>query len=263
MIDVSVFIGNFPFRRLAVTTPGELREMLKSEKIDCVLVSSIEGIFYEEPQIANEELFAQLADKFIMPVAVLNPTLANWQRSLLRCREQYQIRAVKLHPNYHHYNLTDVAARNMIKAVGEAGLPVIVQLRIQDIRSHHPLMQIPDVRVTDVIEVAEVLPEVHIVLGGIKWAEATSQAAKIKPLPNLWLDISHIETVDALRRLIDVYGTERILFGTHTPFFYVRSAIIKLNESQLSAEERERITRRNAEKLLGLNRGDRYHNDRS
>jgi len=150
----------------------------------------------------------------------------------------------------------------VIKAVGEAGLFVIVQLRIQDMRSHHPLMQVPDVRVTDIIEVAGALPQVNIVLGGIKWAEATSQATNIKALPNLWLDISHIETVDALRRLIDVYGTERILFGTHAPFFYVRSAIIKLNEAQLSAEERDRITRRNAEKLLNLNR-EIYHNDGS
>ena len=254
MIDISVFTGNFPFRRLAVTKPDELQDMLKSENIDCAFVSPIEGVFYEEPQIANEELFTQLRDtSMFVCVAVLNPTLANWQKSLNRCCEQYRISAVKLHPNYHCYNLTDIAARNLIKATGEAGLPVIVQLRIQDTRSHHPLMQVPDVSVTDVIEVAKALPEVKIVLGGIKWTEATAQAANIKALPNVWFDISHIEIVDGLRRLMDVYGTERILFGTHAPFFYVRSAIIKLDEAQLSTEERERITRRNVEELLEIN----------
>lgn len=251
MIDVNAFIGNFPFRRLAATKPDELQDMLKSENVDCVLVSAIEGIFYEEPQIANEELFTQLTDKtMFVCVAVLNPTLANWQKSLNRCCEQYQISAVKIHPNYHCYNLTDVAARDLIKVAGEAGLSVIIQMRIHDTRSHHPLMQVPDVSITDIIAVAQALPEVKIVLGGVKWGEATLQAANIKALPNVWLDISQIEIVDGLRRLIDVYGTERILFGTHAPFFYVRSAVIKLDEAQLSDEEREAITRRNAEELL-------------
>jgi len=253
MIDVNAFIGNFPFRRLAATKPDELQDMLKCEGINCALVSPIEGIFYEEPQIVNEELFTQLTNSsMLMPVAVLNPTLSNWQKSLNRCCDQYQIAAVKLHPNYHCYNLSDAGAQDLIKAVGKIGLPVIVQLRVQDTRSHHPLMKVPDVSVTDVIEVAKALPEVKIVLGGVKWHEATSQTANIKSLPNLWLDISHVEVVDGLRRLIDVYGTERILFGTHAPFFYVRSAIIKLNEAQLSHEERETITRRNAERLLEI-----------
>jgi predicted TIM-barrel fold metal-dependent hydrolase len=182
---------------------------------------------------------------------VLNPTLANWERSLRQCCEKYHIAAVKLHSNYHMYRLEDSPARDLLSAVGEVGLPVIIQLRVNDTRSHHPLMQVPDVPVADVIAVAEKTQQVNIVLGGIKWGEAQGNTAKITALPNLWLDISQMETMDGLRRMIDACGTERLLFGTHAPFFYVRSAIIKLDEAQLSAEERECITKRNGEKVLG------------
>ena len=249
IIDINTFIGHWQFRHLPAATPAELWTLLNNFDIDRALVSPIEGIFYEDPQIANEALASQLNNHSgLLHAAVLNPTLANWQRSLRQCCEDYHIRAVKLHPNYHTYKLEDTAAREMIAAVGSENLPVIIQLRVQDVRSHHPLMQVPDVKVADAIAAASALPKVNIVLGGIKWGEANT--AEIKTLPNLWLDISQMETMDGLRRIIDSCGPERLLFGTHAPFFYIRSTIIKLDEAQLSDEERECITRRNAEQLF-------------
>ncbi|MBM3239485.1 hypothetical protein FJZ31_24595 [Candidatus Poribacteria bacterium] len=253
MIDINTFIGHWPFRRLPATIPNELWDLLQVHGIERALVSPIEGIFYEEPQIANEMLASQLDGRpELRQVAVLNPTLANWERSLRQCCEKYHIAAVKLHPNYHTHRLEDSPARDLLSAVGEAGLPVIIQLRVNDTRSHHQLMQVPDVPVADVIAAAEKMQQVNIVLGGIKWGEAQGNAAKITALPNLWLDISQMETMDGLRRMIDACGTEKLLFGTHAPFFYVRSAIIKLDEAQLSAEERECITKQNIKRILGF-----------
>jgi len=253
MIDINTFIGHWPFRRLPTSMPDELWDSLQDYGIERALVSPIEGIFYEEPQIANEMLASQLCGRIeLMQAAVLNPTLVNWRRSLRQCYEKYHIRAVKLHPNYQTYRLEDSAARKLLAAVGEMGLPVIIQLRINDTRSHHKLMQVPDVPVSDAIEAAKAFPQVKIVLGGVKWAEVAGNVEKIKALPNLWLDISQMETMDGLRRMIDLYGVERLLFGTHAPFFYIRSAIIKLDEAQLSPDERDYITRHNVERVLGL-----------
>jgi predicted TIM-barrel fold metal-dependent hydrolase len=251
MIDINTFIGHWPFRRLPATTPDELWDSLKVYGIERALVSPIEGLFYEEPQIANEMLASQLDGRpELLQVAVLNPTLANWERSLHQCCEKYRLAAVKLHPNYHIYRLEASPARELVSAVGEVGLPVIIQLRVNDTRSHHPLMQVPDVPVADVIAAAETSQQGQIIIGGIKWHEAQGNATEITALPNLWLDISQIETMDGLRRLIAVCGAERLLFGTHAPFFYIHSAIIKLDEAQLSAEERDFVTKRNGERIL-------------
>ena len=71
-------------------------------------------------------------------------------------------------------------------------------------------------------------------------------------LSNVWIDISHVEYTDGLRLLIRRYGTGQLLFGTHAPFFVVRSAILKLKEADLSEEEHAAIVRDNAGTVFGI-----------
>ena len=252
MIDVSTYTGNWPFRPLPGSTPEDLLAILNAEGIGQALVSPIEGIFYDEPQLANEKLCEALRDlPALMPVAVLNPKLSNWQRNLDICYEKYRIRAVKLHPNYHQYKLSDDAAIPLFKAAGERGIPVIVQLRVQDVRAHSPLVSVPDVNIADAVNVAHAHSDTRFVIGAIRWPEAQSTANEIMELSNVWIDISHVEYTDGLHRLIEMYGTRQLLFGTHAPFFVVRSAILKLQEADLSEEEWDAITRDNASTVFG------------
>ena len=247
MIDVNAYTGNWPFRPLPGTTAEGLLALLNAEGIKQALVSPIEGMFYDEPQLANEKLCQALEDfPNLMPVAVLSPKLSNWQKSLNVCCEEYRIRAMKLHPNYHRYDLDGDDARSLLGAAGERGIPVIIQLRVQDVRAQNPLGIAPDVNVTDAINAARAYPNTRFVIGGIKWGEAQSRAKEIMELSNLWIDISNAEYTDVLRRLIRIYGTRQLLFGTHAPFFVVRSAILKLREAELSVEERRAITWKNA-----------------
>lgn len=255
MIDANAFMfhGNWVFRSLSLWFPPSMGSVQWQAGIQYTLESPIAAIFYEDPQIANFEILGQT--KLIArphPVAVLNPTLRNWQKSLRICHEDYKAVAIKLHPNYHTYHLTDGAARELLAACGEIGLPVIVQMRMQDTRSHHPLMQVPDVDINEVLEAAAATPQTQFVIGGIKWGEASSKANDINALPNVWLDISQCEVVDVLRRLIRLFGAKKLLFGTHAPFFYIKSALLKLEEARLTEEERELITERNARELFKL-----------
>jgi predicted TIM-barrel fold metal-dependent hydrolase len=251
MIDASAYTGNWPFRPLPGSTPEDLLGLLNAEGIEQALVSPIEGIFYDEPQLANEKLCESLRDfPSLVPAAVLNPKLSNWRRNLDICCEEYHVRAVKLYPNYHHYDLDGDDAVALLKAAGERGIPVIVQMRVQDVRAHNPLVSMPDVDIVDAIKAARAHPDTRFVIGAIRWGEANSKAKEIMELSNLWIDISHVEYTDGLRRIIQIYGLRQLLFGTHAPFFVVRSAILKLREAELSEEERNAITRGNASAIL-------------
>jgi hypothetical protein len=228
--------------------------------ITALFVSPIQAVFEEDPCPYNFRLVSRSgADsndgrrfpKFYAAIA-LNPTLRNWRDQLSREVLRGKAVAIKLHPNYHSYHLTDGAARELLTACGEVGLPVIVQMRMQDTRSHHPLMQVPDVDIAEVLEAAAATPQTQFVIGGIKWGEASGKANDINALPNVWLDISQCEVVDVLRRLIRLFGAKKLLFGTHAPFFYVKSAQLKLEEAQLTEEEKELITEKNAKELFGL-----------
>ncbi len=252
MIDVNAYIGNWPFRPLPGSTPEGLLAILKAEGIEQALVSPIEGIFYDEPQLANEKLYEALRNfPDLAPVAVLNPKLSNWQRNLDTCCEKFRVRAIKLHPNYHHYDLNSDDASSLLKAAGERSVPVIIQLRVQDVRAQNPLGSAPDVNVIDAIEAARAHPGTRFIIGSVKWGEAHSKAKEIMNLPNLWMDISNIEYTDGLRKIIQACGTKQLLFGTLAPFFVVRSAILKLREAGLSEEERKDITSGNAGGVFG------------
>ena len=247
MIDVNACAGNWVFRILPESSPESLYQKLKAEGIDNAFVSSIEGIFFDEPQLANEKLFSEIKDlPFFLLVAVLNPKLANWEKSLKVCCENYNIRAIKLYPNYHLYNLDDDHAQRLITLSGERDLTVIVQLRVQDTRAQNPLCLVPDVDVASVIKVADKIKGTRFVIGGIKYNEAQSMAKQITELDNVWIDLSNVEYMDVLRRLINLYGTRQILFGTHAPFFVIKSAILKLKEACLTKQEHESITKYNA-----------------
>jgi hypothetical protein len=244
MIDVNTCAGNWVFRPLSESSPESLYKRLKAEGIDKAFVSPIEGIFYDEPQLANEKLFGELKNlPFFLPVAVLNPKLANWEKSLNSCCN-YNIRAIKLYPNYHRYNLDDNDAIRLITSAGERDITIIVQLRVQDTRAQNPLCIVSDVDIANVIKAAGMM-KTRFVIGGIKWNEAQNMTKQTN-LPNVWMEISNIEYVDVLRRLINLYGTNQILFGTHAPFFVIRSAILKLKEACLTEHEHNSITNLNA-----------------
>lgn len=251
MIDINACAGNWVFRQLPFSSPIELLKEMDKEGINKALVSSIEGIFYDDPQLANEGLFNSLkAFPSLIPVAVLNPKLKNWEKNLNACVDKYNIKAIKLYPNYHQYKIND--ARDLLEQIDKIDIPVIVQLRVQDVRAQNPICIVPDVNIAEVISIAKNLPETRFIFGGIKWQEAQSMAKQINELPNIWLDISNIEYVDVLRKIMRVYDIKRLLFGTHAPFFVISSAILKIKEAELSESEFNNITETNAINVFRL-----------
>jgi predicted TIM-barrel fold metal-dependent hydrolase len=69
---------------------------------------------------------------------------------------------------------------------------------------------------------------------------------------NLYVEMSHIESVGGVKRVADAIGVERMLFGTHAPYYYPESSHLKVfTESELTAAEIAAITHENAERLLG------------
>jgi len=163
IIDVNACAGNWVFRPLPISSPMELSRRLTDEGIGKALVSPIEGIFYDDPQSANENLFNAI-DVFpsLMPVAVLSPNLPNWEHSLNKSHKN-GIKAIKLYPNYHRYDIGD--AQSLLKQAGEMNIPIIIQLRVQDVRAQNPICIVPDVDAKKVVEAIAELPKTSFILG--------------------------------------------------------------------------------------------------
>ena len=65
----------------------------------------------------------------------------------------------------------------------------------------------------------------------------------------VYFEISHAERVGALENLIHQVSYERILFGSHFPFFNLEASLLKFRESQLAGFITEAIQRANARRL--------------
>jgi predicted TIM-barrel fold metal-dependent hydrolase len=69
------------------------------------------------------------------------------------------------------------------------------------------------------------------------------------------VDISFVETLNTVSALLKEIPATRVLFGSHTPFLYTRSAIMKIKAAEISQEDLDAITYGNAQRLIKLNEG--------
>jgi predicted TIM-barrel fold metal-dependent hydrolase len=64
------------------------------------------------------------------------------------------------------------------------------------------------------------------------------------------LDISMVEGVEGVSRLLERVSPERVLFGSYYPFFLFEAALLKMKESGLTEERQRAVFEGNARGLL-------------
>lgn len=254
LTDVNVWLGHWPFQLFAVDTAGALARLLDAEGITRALVSAAEAAFLPDCAEANALLARRLKGSTgLIPVPVVNPAMGNWRDVLLRARDA-GAPAVKLLPGYHCYGLGDACSLELLEELAREPLgPVMVQLRIEDERAHHPLCRIPGVDCGAVIEAARRFPSLVVVALCPYFAEAARLLAETE---NVCVDLSFVEHMRTVGSLLDGAPggrrTEgRVLFGSHTPFLYTRAATLKLDAPDVPASTREAIASGNASRILG------------
>jgi len=248
IVDVNVSLGTWPFQKFALNTPGQLARHLKKEGIAAAWVSAIDSVLYPDPDVYDETLFQKLRrHKSLRFVKTVNPTLANWRESLEHWVRERGIRAVKLFPNYHQYSLKDERVSEMMTAARAHRLVVLVQMRLEDERSHYPLMQVPGVACEEVIRLARAFPRVPFIALCAYFAEAGPVARAGR---NLHVDLSFMETVDTLKTALKSIPAGQVLFGSHTPFLNTRSALMKLELARAGRRQLRMISSGNAARLL-------------
>ena len=161
--------------------------------------------------------------------------------------ERLAIKAVKLIPNYHAYSLLDDRVLSFCTLAAERGIPVLVQMRVEDERSHYELLKVPGVSVDDIAALAGRIPPLAIVA----LCPYLGEAVRLAAVSNVFVDISFVETLDTLCSLCAVIPVSKILFGSHVPWLYPRAAMAKLRLSSIGEEERIAIGSGNALRVFG------------
>lgn len=249
MIDADVWAGHYPFRPFPHPSqdPHQIKDYLQARGIQRACLASLHAAFYADPQQGNAELLPQVVgDEFFLPVGVINPSLHNWRDTLARCVDEYGCRLVRLLPNYHLYSLVDGFVADFLAEANRRRLVVTIVKRLEDERMHHLLMKVPGVENSEIIALTQRYPHPLLIL--------SAYLPEIKELAvagsQLYFDVAFAETMNTMLRLTEDVAADRLLFSTHTPFFYPEAAIGKIKSWSAGAEQHQQVYQNNLLQLI-------------
>ena len=248
--DAAAYVGDWPFRDIGGTVGG-LTGIMAANGMTHALVSSLQGFFYSDPTPANEKLLRDLRGREnLFAAPILNPYLVNFPEQIARLAANPQVRAIRLAPGFHGYECA--FARPLIEVAAAHRLPVIVQTKFQDRRHHPSVAHMPEVPLADALDLVASLPKARFVLSAAHFVETMREAERIRSLRNVWLDMSHLDGLECIKRAVKAVGARRLLLSTCWPFFYAKAALLKVAEAQLPARENEAVLGGNAGRVFGI-----------
>lgn len=254
IIDTNVYLGRWPFRRLPDDEPAALVVRLRRHGVAQAWAGSFEGVFHKDIGAANARLAQECrryGEGLLAPFGSVNPKLPDWREELRRCQEDHKMRGIRLHPNYHGYTLDDPAAAELLRMAAARGLVAQIAVQMEDARVQHPLMQVPPVDLSGLPKLAGAVPQLRMMLlNGLR--SASPQLLRgLADAPGIRFEIAMLDGIGGVARLVEQISARRVMFGSHCPFFYLESALLKMKEAGLGETETKRILEDNARELLG------------
>jgi len=264
ILDMNVLLGRWPFTPLKYETVEDILGLMDRAGIDKAVITSLNSVFYYDAETGNREVgkaCKQHPDRFI-PFAVINPNLLRWKEHLNECVEEYGAKGIRLHPDFHKFNLlpdrwSGGQVAELMDEARRLELPVYIQTSLLDMRHHPGYCFVWEVPILEVAQAIELYPENTFIVGGGRWFGSRAQEL-IKQAERAKIDNFHIATDglggpwDGVRGLVKQIGSSRILFSSRTPILYSEASKLMIEQSRISEEDKERILGGNAAELLGL-----------
>jgi predicted TIM-barrel fold metal-dependent hydrolase len=248
IIDINAWTGSGSTYRV----PGSVDQVLDALTqigVSRACLTPLEAVWLHNPHLANDDLFSAAHTRpQMLAVPLLDPTVPTWGEQLARAVGERAV-MVKLVPAYSRYDMT--AAGPLLDALREMGLAVIVQVRVEDPRHHHPLAQVPDFPAEDIACMARQRPGLRVVIGGAPTGSILALRDQLVELPDLYADLSQADGTDAVRRMVDAGLLRKLLFGTHAPMFEPLAGLARVLP-ELDDASAAAILGDNAARLLGL-----------
>ena len=234
MIDVSTFVGAYPFRHLPHPTPDALLRVLDREQLDGAWVGHLPSAFYRDPTLGNAELFAMLQpfSSRLSAVPAIRPDWPGWEIAL-RDAKAAGAPAVRAYPAQWGLGPHDPRLRELAIAAGELGLRLVLTVRFEDLRQRHPLDVAGDLSAATVRSLARASEAVRLVVTAagremieeVHWGLTPAEQQRV-----LW-DIAWIwgPPEDHLAKLFRTIGPERFVFGSQWPLRLVQAPLANLD----------------------------------
>jgi uncharacterized protein len=253
LVDVNINLSRWPARRLRGDETATLVARLRHAGVAQAWAGSFDGLFHKDIAAVNERLADECRRhdrELLVPFGSINPTLPDWEDELRRCHQGYGMPGIRLHPNYHGYQLDDPVFARLLELVASQRMIVQLAVKMEDERTMHPLLRVDPVELAPLAALVRQIPGLRLVLLNALGVLRGEALTDLVAAGDVHVEISMLEGVGGVGKLLEQIPRERILFGSHAPFFYFESALLKLDESPLGDTERDAVRSGNAGRLI-------------
>ena len=252
LIDTNITLGRWPFRRLPLDETPALVAKLRQQGVTQAWAGSFEALFSRDLTAVNARLAEECRRHgrgILLPFGSVNLTLPDWEEDFRRCVELHGMGGLRLYPNYHGYPLDDPAFAKLLALATERQVVVQIAADMEDERTQSRLAPVPHVDAKPLLALLKNLPGARVML--LNWFRAVpADLVRQLAATGVSFDIATLEGVGGVAKLIEQVSVERVVFGSHAPFFYFESAALKLKESALNAEGMRAVCMVNARRCL-------------
>lgn len=253
-IDVNAFLGAYPWRRLPGTTPAHLIQAMDRVEITEAWVSHLPGLWWKDPTEGNDWLYETAAvHPRLKPVPTVHPSLPHWEEVLAEAATR-GAPAVRCDPQFLGLAPAGHEMRVLAATCGSAGVPLLMSVRLEDLRQRHPLDTAGDLPASAVRTLIRADAELKLIVthADRSFIEEVHFGSTPAEAERLWWDLSWIwgPPEDHLATLLSNLGPSRFLFGTGQPLRIPEHSVAKLDLLDLSAEARGAIEAGNARRLV-------------
>jgi predicted TIM-barrel fold metal-dependent hydrolase len=253
IVDVNVNLSHWPFRRTPCDELAPLLARLGKHGVTQAWVGNIEGLLHRDIEGVNRRLAdvcRQQRSPELVPFGTVNPTLPDWREDLRRCHEVYRMPGIRLHPNYHNYQLDNPLFAELLDTAGQRNLIVQLVVRMDDERVQHPLMKVPNVNLKPLPALLKARPKLPVVILNGQAAAKGALLTQLAGAGRVYFDIATQELVAGVAGMVQAISAERVLFGSHLPLFALESAVLKIREAALDPKQQSLVEYENATRLL-------------
>ena len=243
IIDVSAFVGDYPYRGIQPATPAWLLSQMDRLDIETAWVGHLPSFLYRDPKPGNEILQKSLSSfgDRLLSVPAVHPRLPDWEDDLNHAVE-ISAAAIRVYPMQQGVDPCGGEMRVLVAAAGSVGMPLLFTARFEDSRQRHPLDIAPDLPAAAVRTLIRTDNEVRFLITHadrtfieeVHFGLTPGEAARL-----LW-DISWIwgPPENHLKLLLETIGVERFTLGTGMPLRIPDAAFAKLDCLCLSDDDR-------------------------
>jgi hypothetical protein len=254
-IDVNLFLGAYPWRRVPGTSVDAALRAMDRVGIDHAWATHLPGLFWRDPAEGNRWLYdvAGLEPR-LRPVPAVHPGLPGWEADLGGARAA-RVPAVRCDPTLFALEPAGAEMLALTAACADAGIPLLMAVRLEDGRQRHPNDRAPELPAAAVRALLRSHPRARFIVTHadrgfvqeVHFGSTPEEAARI------WWDICWLwgPPEDHLEMLLATVGPDRFVFGTGLPLRIPDNALAKLELLDLEPDARAAIEHRNAEQAAG------------